>query len=97
MMTDLNDVGQPMHHGNREDLAIPDFANGLKEIDERLFQPKILQARFGARACRRAHFARLNDLRNRFPDRRTTANLKVFDSAEVDFLEQFEKATFWVG
>jgi hypothetical protein len=97
MMADLNDVGQPVHNRNREDLTIPNLANGQEEIDYGLFKPEVLQARFVSGAIRWPHFARLNDARRRLPYWRATAHLQVLDPTKVDVLKQFEKSAFRIG
>jgi len=96
MMTDLDKVWKAVLDRDGKDLAVPDLANGLNEIDDRLLEPEVLQAGLFPRTLRAAHLARLDDVGRGIEDWRTSAHLQMFDPPKVDVLQQLDKAAFWV-
>jgi hypothetical protein len=89
MVTNLSHVRQSVHDCDQEDFTLADFPNCLYKIDDRLLEPEIAQSCFFARPLRGTHLSRADYFRLRVEYWRATANLQVFDPAEVDLLEQF--------
>jgi hypothetical protein len=97
MVADLGHMRQSVHDSDQKDFSVPDLPDCLHEIDDRLFQPEVFQACLVPSTSLAAQLARSDDFRGRIEDWHAAAHLQMLDPAEVDVLEQLDKAAFWIG
>jgi hypothetical protein len=89
-MADLHNMRQPMQDGDRKDLTVPDFPYRLHQIDDRLFEPEVLQVQLFPPVITAAHFASLDNVRRRVENGLTPPYVEMADLPKADGLVEFD-------